>query len=314
MELLSAILPFFGAGLLGAVFSRFTGMNMSMCLLMIFLYMGAKPGELIVAMLLFNVFTYFTVYSQEHRMNMKTFVIFPGVKFLLPVFITVILAAVSPFFSIVFFVIVFLLEIFAKIYQGIPQKVRPTKGQLVQMCVIASVLVVIGAVIVEFIPTAYYYILAGIVILAFAALMWFAGDRKKWNRSWDTILYGTTFLAGLTGIDATDWLTAMRRNEQSVLSRCYPIVINSAMVVGLIAAYLIFRYFSLGALFSTIGAAVGVRFFGVETHSTKGKFSYLTLGIAVLAALVFMIIQPQPVGFPELPMSDEQPHFQFFNF
>ena len=314
MELLPAILPFFGAGLLGAVFSRFTGMNMSMCLLMIFLYMGAKPGELIVALLLFNVFTYFTVYSQEHRMSMKTFVIFPGVKFLLPVFITVVLAAFSPFFGIVFFVIVFLLEIFAKIYQGIPPKVRPTKSKLVQMCVTASVLVVIGTGIVAYVPSTYYYILAGIGILAFAALMWFAGDRKKWNRTWDTILYGTTFVTGLTGIDATDWLTAMRRNEQSALSRCYPIVINAAMVIGLIAAYLIFRYFSLGALFSTIGAAVGIRFFGVETHSTKGKFSYLTLGIAVLAALVFMIIQPQPIGFPELPMTEEQPHFDFFNF
>lgn len=312
MEILIGVLPFLGAGFLGAVFSRFTGMNMSMCLLLIFLYMGAKPGELIIAMLLFNVFTYFTVYSQEHRMNMKTFAIFSGAKFLFPVFLTVIIAAISPFFGILFFVAVFLLEIFIKIYREMPKKVRPTKEKLILMCAIAGVLVILGTGAVELIPSDYYYILAGVVILAYAGLMWIAGDRKKWTSSWDMILYATTFVAGLTGIDATDWLTAMRRNDESVLSRCYPIVINTAMVLGLIVAYLLFRYFSLGALFATIGGAVGIRFFGIDPHSTRGKFSYLTIGIAVLTALVFMIVQPQPTGFPVLPMADEQPNL--FNF
>ena len=31
MEMLSAIAPFFVAGLMGTIFARFTGMNMSMC-------------------------------------------------------------------------------------------------------------------------------------------------------------------------------------------------------------------------------------------------------------------------------------------
>ena len=61
MDIFSVILPFLMYGLMSAVFARFTGINMSMYLLMIFLYMGAKPGETIVAMLLFNTFTYFTV-------------------------------------------------------------------------------------------------------------------------------------------------------------------------------------------------------------------------------------------------------------
>ena len=50
---------------------RFTGVNMSMCTLMTLLYMGAKPVEAVVAMLLFNVFTYFTIYSQQHLMKLK---------------------------------------------------------------------------------------------------------------------------------------------------------------------------------------------------------------------------------------------------
>lgn len=36
MEMLSAIAPFFVAGLMGTIFARFTGMNMSMCVLLLF--------------------------------------------------------------------------------------------------------------------------------------------------------------------------------------------------------------------------------------------------------------------------------------
>ena len=66
MDILWAILPFFNAGLVASIFSRFTGMNMSMCTLLTLLYMGATPVESVVAMLLFNAFTYFTIYSQQH--------------------------------------------------------------------------------------------------------------------------------------------------------------------------------------------------------------------------------------------------------
>ena len=84
MDMLWAILPFFNAGLVAAVFARFTGVNMSMCTLMTLLYMGAKPVEAVVAMLLFNVFTYFTIYSQQHLMKLKEFYFFPGFKLAIP--------------------------------------------------------------------------------------------------------------------------------------------------------------------------------------------------------------------------------------
>ena len=163
-------------GLMSAVFARFTGINMSMYLLMIFLYMGAKPGETIVAMLLFNTFTYFTVYSQQHVMTMKTFIIFPGVKFIIPLVITLGLALLSPFLGIVFFVVVFLLEIFAKIYTSMNKKIRPTKQQLVQMSAVASVCVLVGVFVIQFIPEQYYYLVAGAAILLLTVLMWIAGD------------------------------------------------------------------------------------------------------------------------------------------
>ena len=48
----------------------------------------------------------------------------------------------------------------------------------------------------------------------------------------------------------------MRRNPESVLSKCFPIVINGAMLIALVASYAMYRYFSIGALFATIGTAV----------------------------------------------------------
>lgn len=312
MEFLSAIGPFLGIGLLGALFSRFTGVNMSMCMLMLFLYLGARPGEAIVAMLLFNAFTFFTTYSQEHAMNMKNFTFFPGVRFIIPVAITVVLAALSPFAGIIFFIIVFLMEIFARQYREMDAKTRPAKGKIVQMCVIASLCAVVGVALVPLISETYYYAVSGMVILAFSVLMWLAGDRRKWTGAWDKILYAAAFFAGVCGFDTSDWLQAMKRSNPSPLSQSYSIVMHTAIMVALVAAYALYRYFPLSALFTTVGAAVGIRFFGIYVHSSKGKFSYVTLSLAVLAALVFMIIQPEPAGLPVLPESEQSP--SFFNF
>ena len=44
METATIILPFVGAGLVGALFSRFTGMNLSMCMLCIFFVYGCHAG------------------------------------------------------------------------------------------------------------------------------------------------------------------------------------------------------------------------------------------------------------------------------
>lgn len=179
------------------------------------------------------------------------------------------------------------------------------------MVVLAAVLVTIGTALVQFVPENYYYIIGGVTILIYAFVMWRTGDRRKGTAWWDKLLYASTFLTGLSGIDGTDWLTAMRRNPESVLSKCYPIVINGAMIIALLASYAMYQYFSLGALFATIGSAVGIRLFGLYEHKEKGSFSYLTLGIAVLAALVFMIIQPVPTGFPVVPMADQTGFFDF---
>lgn len=306
MEMLLAIAPFFMAGFLATAYARFTGINISMCVLFSYLYLGATPVECIVGMLMFNVFTYFTTYTQLHVMNIKNMVFFPGVRIAIPILLTIAFAAINAFFGIVFFIFCFLMEIFAKSYKEMDKKTKPAKQQLVQLSIIAGVIISIGVAVVQFIPENYYYIVAGIAVLAYTAWMWFGGDRHKWTDIWDKFLYGSFFVTGLSGIDGTDWIQSMQRSKSpSVLSRCYPIVINGGMIIALVVSYFMYQYFSLGALFATIGSAIGVRLFGLSEHSTKGTFSYVTMGLAVLTALVFMILQPVPSGFPAIPMADE---------
>ena len=60
------LLPYFDAGIVAAVVARFTGMNLSMTVLFALLYIGATPVEAVMSMLVFNPFTYFTVYTQQH--------------------------------------------------------------------------------------------------------------------------------------------------------------------------------------------------------------------------------------------------------
>ena len=309
MELLEAILPFFSAGIAGAAFARFTGVNMSMCMLAIYLYMGARPGEALAAMLVFNTFSYFTVYTQKKPMNFKSLRFFHGIRIAFPILVTVALAAINPFFGIAFFIAVFLVEIFAQFYQELPAKGRPTKETIIKMCVIASVLVALGVVVTLVIPPQFYYILAGVVVIAYVVLLWFAGDRRKWQNQWDGILYGSTFFTGLVGIDATDWLVPMQRAKESVLSRLYPVVINVASIVGMIVVYIVYQEFSIGSLFALIGASMVIRLFGLNEHSSRGKFSYLALGLALLGALVFMIIQPQPTHLPVIPVTESNGFF-----
>ncbi|MGE1062341.1 hypothetical protein NXG27_06895 [Megasphaera paucivorans] len=302
MDLLFAILPFFNAGLVGSITARITGINMSMCVLMVILYMGATPVEAIVVMLTFNTYTYFTIYSQEHRISFKNFTFFPGIRIVIPILLTIAGIAIQPFMGITFFVAIFLLEIFAMIYKQMEPKIRPSIRELLIMCGIASILVVIGLTLVQFIPKEWYFAFDGIVIIGVAYFMWAVGDRNAMQSIWDKLLYGAAFITGITGIDASDWLGAMHRNNRSVLCRCYPIVINTAQVAALLVSFVLYRYFSLGSLFTTIGAAIGVRLFGVYVPSDKGKFSYLALGLTVLAVLIFMLTQPVPSGFPELPL------------
>ena len=300
MDNILSLLPFFDVGVIAAVIARFTGINLSMMVLMALLYIGGTPLETVMTMLVFNAFTYFTVYTQRHILGIKDLTFFPGVKMLIPVIITLALATFNPFLGIMLFIAFFLAETFAKMYHTMDLKSRPSRNEIIKMSIISSVLMVLGVALIRWFPADYYYILAGVLILCFAFLMLLSGDRRRFTGIWDGILYISAFVTGISGIIADDWFFSMRRQTESALAKAYPIVMYSSMIVALIAGYAMYQYFSVGSLFVTIGAALTIRFFGVYNYGLHGKFSYLALGATVLAVLVFWLIQPVPTGLPEV--------------
>ena len=280
MDNILSLLPFFDVGVIAAVIARFTGINLSMMVLMALLYIGGTPLETVMTMLVFNAFTYFTVYTQRHILGIKDLTFFPGVKMLIPVIITLALATFNPFLGIMLFIAFFLAETFAKMYHTMDLKSRPSRNEIIKMSIISAVLMVLGVALIRWFPADYYYILAGVLILCFAFLMLLAGDRRRFTGIWDGILYISAFVTGISGIIADDWFFSM--------------------IVALIAGYAMYQYFSVGSLFVTVGAALTIRFFGVYNYGLHGKFSYLALGATVLAVLVFWLIQPVPTGLPEV--------------
>lgn len=294
------LLPYFDAGIVAAVVARFTGMNLSMTVLFALLYIGATPVEAVMSMLVFNPFTYFTVYTQQHILGIKDLTFFPGAKMLIPVIVTLALATFNPFVGIIIFIALFLAESFAKVYKAMDVKKRPSARHIVFMTLGASVLMIIGLVLVQWFPEKYYYILAGAAALVFVIIMAVSSNRRAYTGMWDYLMYGSAFISGLTGIIADDWFGAMKRQKESALSQVYPIVMYSAAVITLLAGYGVYSYFSAGSLFLTIGAALTIRFLGVYDYGKSGKFSYLALGMTVLVILIFWLIQPVPTGLPEI--------------
>ena len=300
MENIWTLLPFFDVGVIAAVLARFTGMNLSMAVLLSLLYIGGTPVEVVLTMLVFNTFTYFTVYTQQHVMGIKELTFFPGLKMAIPLIFTIAVAVVSPFLGIIIFIAFFLAETFARMYSTMDGRSRPNKRDIVRLTVAAAALMSVGTALVQWFPAEYYYLFAGLLILLFALFMGMAGNRRKYVSLWDAVLYGSALVTGLCGIVADDWFAAMKREKESLLSKVYPIVIYSAMIAALLVGYGIYGYFPVGALFTTIGSALTIRFFGVYDYGTRGKFSYLALGMTVLAVLIFWLVQPVPTGLPEV--------------
>ena len=124
-------------------------MNLSMTVLFALLYIGATPVEAVMSMLVFNPFTYFTVYTQQHILGIKDLTFFPGAKMLIPVIVTLALATFNPFVGIIIFIALFLAESFAKVYKAMDVKKRPSARHIVFMTFGASALMIIGLLLVQ---------------------------------------------------------------------------------------------------------------------------------------------------------------------
>ena len=215
------LLPYFDAGIVAAVVARFTGMNLSMTVLFALLYIGATPVEAVMSMLVFNPFTYFTVYTQQHILGIKDLTFFPGAKMLIPVIVTLALATFNPFVGIIIFIALFLAESFAKVYKAMDVKKRPSARHIVFMTFGASALMIIGLLLVQWFPEKYYYILAGAASLVFVIVMAASSNRRAYTGMWDYLMYGSAFISGLTGIIADDWFGAMKRQyRRFILLSC----------------------------------------------------------------------------------------------
>jgi len=60
-------------------------------------------------------------------------------------------------------------------------------------------------------------------------------------------------------------------------------------------------------LITAIGAAVGIRLFGLYEFPRNGSFSYLAIGFAVAAVVCLYLVSPTPLGFDHINTLVSQP-------
>ena len=63
-------------------------------------------------------------------------------------------------------------------------------------------------------------------------------------------------------------------------------------------------------LITAIGAAIGIRLFGLYEFPRHGSFSYLAIGFAVAAVVCLYLVSPTPVGFDYINTLVSQPIVQ----
>ena len=80
---------------------------------------------------------------------------------------------------------------------------------------------------------------------------------------------------------------------------------NTTMVV-----FGLYNIFSIPSLITAIGAAIGIRLFGLYEFPRHGSFSYLAIGFAVAAVVCLYLVSPTPVGFDYINTLVSQPIVQ----
>lgn len=301
MEFLFQALPYFNIGLVVAVLSRFTGASMTLLVLPAILYLGAYPAEATIFLLIYGLYNFITVTSQQRGISLKRFPLFPGAKALIPMVIVVAAIVLTTFGGIILFVAWFVAELSTLMYQSIEKDVRPKISELLTMCAIASAIAVVGVIalagFVKIFPMEWYYVPAGLVIFGIVFFMWQAGkNRSLYGHCWDKFLYGTVFLTGFTGLDISDWCEGLPRERLTPLARVFPIVANWAMLVALAVSYFIFHYFAIMGMFAAIGSAIGIRFFGLYTFGRREGLPILAVVLITIVVLCLYLTQPVPVG------------------
>lgn len=81
-----------------------------------------------------------------------------------------------------------------------------------------------------------------------------------------------------------------------------PVIYFVAAFVGVLALFASDFLFSMEALVAAVGAAIGMRLFGMYEFSTRGSFSYAAIAVTILAVVSLYLVSPVPHGLVNMEM------------
>ena len=297
MEIVLALLPYLTAGFCAAIVSRFTGVALSFVIVPTLLIWGATPQELVAFMLTFAVYNGFTSETQDFRLNVKSLVLFKGWRLAIPLVVSVILAFIIPPAAIAFFILCFIAELAMSMYNRLPADQKPAMNGVILSVITAAAWCLVGLFAVRLLPADFYFILVGLGMLGLTWFTWYASKnrdafRGTWNIIWNFLL----LFLGLFGLDISLYAKALRRSFTSKQDVMIPVIYFVAAFVGVLAIFASDFLFSMEALVAAVGAAIGMRLFGMYEFSTRGSFSYAAIAVTILAVVSLYLVSPVPHG------------------
>lgn len=293
-----AVVAFLNIGLFSSLVSRFTGANTAILVFCSLLYLGCEPVETVGIMLTYLVFMRLTIYTQKKKLNFKHLQVFKGYKVFVPAFFIIVSLFIYPFAALAIFLLLFMTEILAQMWDDVPEDQRASRGQITGWVAAGSILTTLSMIAVKFIPEDFYYIIGGIAAFLICVFFyWLGQDRDRLSGVWDKIVLLSFIPLGLFGFDLADWLDDMRRHVNSTLiAYNLPFIFLPVFFIGFLMANILFGIFSLSGLVITFFGALGLRLFGYYEMSRKGKANLVSLGFTVLAILLLLITAPEPTG------------------
>mgnify|MGYP000053169124 FL=1 len=202
----------------------------------------------------------------------------------------------------------FVLELLATVYKRIPENKRPRLQRVIITSVLSAIVTAVGAYIGPKIPSEFYFVCAGLAILIITDFAWYAGKHRDVFRSaWDIIWAGFNIFLGMFGVEASYYPAALMRSIPNPMDRMLPMVTVVGGYAGLMVVFGFYNIFSIPSLITAIGAAIGIRLFGMYEFPRNGSFSYLAIGFAVAAVICLYLVSPTPVGFDHINTLVSQP-------
>lgn len=308
LEIISVLIPFLLLGLVAAGLSRLSGVALSMVVVPTLLIWGATAVDVIAFMLLFVVYNNFTMETQDIRLDYKDLVLFPKWRLCIPFILSLVSAFFVPAAGIAVFMACFVLELLATVYKRIPENKRPRLQRVIVASILSAVVTAVGAYIGPKIPSEFYFVCVGLAILIVTDFAWYAGKHRDAFRSaWDSIWAGFNIFLGMFGVEASYYPAALTRSIPNPMDRMLPMVTVVGGYAGLMVVFGFYNIFSIPSLITAIGAAIGIRLFGMYEFPRNGSFSYLAIGFAVAAVICLYLVSPTPVGFDHINTLVSQP-------